>query len=248
MARLMKKSFYLLVLLLLASCRSDSTLEMQTREFIGEDCQNCPLVQISIPEASDRSTLGKSVNTALREEIITLLDYDEERSAEDIPGAIADFQSGFQNLQEEFPEELTRWEARVEAIISYEDPNFLGLEVYTYIYTGGAHGYAANRFLNFDKKTREELYPDELFADIDAFRKIAETTFRAQYEIPSEAPINSTGFMFEDNKFHLPENIGFTAEGLVLHYNPYEAASYADGNLVLVFPMEKVSPYLAVAQ
>jgi len=51
--------------------------------------------------------------------------------------------------------------------------------------------------------------------------------------------------MFEDNQFQLPQNMGLTPQGMVLHYNPYEAASYADGALVLEFPHEAVRPFLA---
>jgi hypothetical protein len=84
-----------------------------------------------------------------------------------------------------------------------------------------------------------------LFKDPGAFLEFAEASFRRQYSIPEDAPINSTGFMFEDNLFRLPRNIGFENEGIVLHYNPYEAASYADGALVLEFPMEQVGGFLS---
>ena len=64
-----------------------------------------------------------------------------------------------------------------------------------------------------------------LLKDADAFTVFAESAFRKQYGISSDAPINSTGFMFEDNQFQLPQNMGLTPQGMVLHYNPYEAAS-----------------------
>ncbi len=241
----MKKHLLLPILLALTACVSDAGLEMQTREYTGQICDSCPVVRVSVPEAVKDRGLGQAVNTAIREEILELLDYDDESDATDIPGAIAAFQQGFQKMQREFPEELTGWEASVKGVKSFEDPKVLCIQLDTYIFTGGAHGYAATRYLNFDKRSRKELDTEALFSEPDAFANYAEAAFRKQYEIASDAPINSTGFMFEDNSFVLPQNIGLTAEGLVLHYNPYEAASYADGALILRFPLEEVSSYLA---
>jgi hypothetical protein len=241
----MKKISLLLSSLLISSCVSDSGLNVRTREFSGAVCENCPVVRVTIPEATGGGTLGKSVNTAVREEIIELLDYDQESDARDIPGAIDAFQEGFQKLQEDFPEELTGWEASVEAMKTYEDQFLLTIEMNTYIFTGGAHGYPATRFLNFEKKTGKELDANDLLKDRSAFSDFAETAFRKQYQIAADAPINSTGFMFEEDRFELPQNMGLTAEGLVLHYNPYEAASYADGALVLKFPLEEIRSFLS---
>ena len=177
-----------------------------------------------------------------------MLDYDQEQDAMDIPGAIRDFQDGFRKMQEEFPEELTGWEASVEAVNSHEGPEVITIKMDTYIFTGGAHGYPATRFLNFDKKTGLELDAGELFKDPMAFSDFAEASFRKQYDIPEGAPINSTGFMFEDNQFQLPRNVGFENDRIVLHYNPYEAASYAEGALVLEFPLEEVRAFLVWGQ
>lgn len=215
------------------------------QQYEAAACEDCPLVRISIPEADDKSALGTSVNRAIREEIIELLDFDQDKNAGDIPQAIEAFTKGFQNLQEEFPEELTGWEAKVDGIKSYEDPAVLTIKLSTYVFTGGAHGYGATTYLNFDKKTGKEISGSELFKDPDAFKEFAEIAFRKQYDISSGAPINSTGFMFQANRFILPENIGLTAESVVLHFNPYEAASYADGSLILEIPMEEALPYLS---
>ena len=50
--------------------------------------------------------------------------------------------------------------------------------------------------------------------------------------------------MFERDEFYLPENIGLTENGLVLLYNQYEVASYADGAIELILPMNEVKNYL----
>jgi hypothetical protein len=50
--------------------------------------------------------------------------------------------------------------------------------------------------------------------------------------------------MFKNDKFHLPQNIFYTEEGLLLYYNSYEAASYADGPKEILFSYDEVSKYL----
>ena len=75
---------------------------------------------------------------------------------------------------------------------------------------------------------------------------LAEAKFRSQEKIPASEPINSTGFMFDGETFYLPENIGFTQEGIQLLYNQYEVASYADGPIVLTLSYKEVKDYLTV--
>jgi len=240
----MKSTLSFCILFALISCSSDSATALKIREFEGAACGDCPKVQISIPEARENTVLGKTVNTSIREEIIELLDFDQNKKAVDIPGAIDAFTGGFRNLQEEFPEELTGWEASVAGTRSYEDPYLLTIKLETYVFTGGAHGYGATRYLNFAKKSGAELSGGELLKDPRAFSEFAERVFREKYDIPAGAPINSTGFMFEDNEFTLPENIGLSADAIVLHYNPYEVASYADGSLILEIPLEQGLAFL----
>lgn len=241
----MRIQISLLIPLAFMACQPNEDLQLEAREYAGAACETCPPVEVSVLEAQGKDPLDVSINAAQREEIITLLDYDQETNATDIPGAIAAFQGAFQKVQEEFPEELTGWEARARTDLGHYDSHVVSLKMDTYVFTGGAHGLGNTRYLNFDRKTGKELDALELFDDPKAFSEFAETAFRQQYDIPADAPINSTGFMFEDDRFALPQNIGIETGEVVLHYNPYEAASYADGPLVLRFPLAEVRPYLA---
>ncbi|MEC5164554.1 hypothetical protein RCH18_000270 [Flavobacterium sp. PL11] len=50
--------------------------------------------------------------------------------------------------------------------------------------------------------------------------------------------------MFENERFQLPQNIFFTDTGLLLYYNIYEIASYADGATEMLFPYTEVNEFL----
>lgn len=243
----MKIKFFLFtcLLLIIFSCKDNHKLTFDTYNFTPKECNDCPKVSISFPKFETTTTVGKTINHALEEEVITLLNYDEEVAATTIEKANVAFKNDFIALNSKFPDESINWEASIEGTLSYENKNIITIALHSYIFTGGAHGYSAVRYLNFDKKKGVELENWELFKDATVFLKFVETKFRIQENIPQGQPINSTGFMFENDTFHFSENIGFTKKGLQFIYNQYEVASYADGPIILTVPYREVNAYLA---
>jgi len=73
---------------------------------------------------------------------------------------------------------------------------------------------------------------------------LVELKFRKHFEIPTGASINSTGFLFDNDIFKLPSNVGFSKYGVVFHYNQYEAASYTNGPLEFTMSYQKLKAYL----
>lgn len=235
-----------LLMLLCAGCGKEEKLVFEDRIYQGENCSECPEIIVKVPLALDKRKISETVNYALKEEVVSLLTFDEDQQPEDIPEAVASFRKGFEMLQLEFPDETVPWEANIEAIVTFENKDLLSIGLNSYIFTGGAHGYGATRFLNFKKKSGQEVDNSELFKNHKKFVEFAETQFRIQQNIPPDQPINSTGFMFEQNEFYLPENIGFAENGLKLLYNPYEVASYADGTIELLLPYKDIEKYINV--
>lgn len=237
---------YLLFLLLLLNCKNEEKLSIEPIHLSSETCEDCAKVNIIIPRVLDDTKIGRAIEKALREEIIFLLTFDEEMEVSTIDEAISSFKKGFENLKVIYPDENTDWEANIKGQISYEDKNIVTVHLDSYLFTGGAHGYKSIRFLNFDKKKGIELENWQFFKNAPDFEKFAELKFREQENIPKGQPINSTGLMFEKDRFYLPENIGFSEKGLALLYNQYEVASLADGPIEVLLPYSEVKKYLAV--
>jgi hypothetical protein len=235
---------FLVLFVLLISCQKEDKLTFATLQLDETRCSECPRVEINIPKALENSKTANTINNALTEEIIEILNYDDEIDASSVKDAVQSFSNGYWELKKLYPEETTGWEAKITGTITYEDPVLLTIELDSYLFTGGAHGYSAKHYLNFDKYKGKELENWQLFQNRQDFQEFAERKFRSQEAIPLEKPINSTGFMFEKDSFYLPENIGFTNKGVQLLYNPYEVASYADGPIILTLPFEDVKPYL----
>ncbi|PWL40085.1 hypothetical protein DKG77_04465 [Flagellimonas aquimarina] len=241
----MKKPFYLLLVLLLTiGCENEAKLTFEPIQLTGTDCKECPKIEINIPKALDETAVARAINNALEEELIALLSFDEEQEIDKVDDAIISFTNSFKELKTKFPDETVGWEAEVNSEVVYEDDNILTLVFNAYTFTGGAHGYGSTALLNFDKRKGIELENWELFEDIEGFQKFAETKFRIQEDVPQDENINSTGFMFDGDTFHLAENIGYTKDGIQLIYNQYEVASYADGPKILALPYKEVNKYL----
>lgn len=205
---------------------------------------DCAKVTLEYPKATSNNKIDETFNSTLTEEIIFILNFNEEILANDVQSAISSFQKEYVDLKAKYAEEATPWEANIKGFITFEDETILTIKLESYLFTGGAHGYSTVRFLNFDKIKGIELENYQLFKNQEAFVEFAEDKFREQENIPKTQTINSTGFMFDSETFYLPENIGFTNEGLQLFYEQYEIASYADGPIVLTLPYTELKGHL----
>ncbi|WP_238389846.1 DUF3298 and DUF4163 domain-containing protein [Arenibacter aquaticus] len=229
------------------NCKSNGDmLTFEPTEYVAESCGNCPKTVINIPKVLDKKSIGSTINNAIREEVISLLIYDDETEAATIEEAMDSFKNGYLELKKLYPDEPVGWEANIEASVTYEDKNIISIQINSYSFTGGAHGFSSTRFLNFDKKKNKELETMELFKDPLGFENFVEDKFRKQENIPATSSINATGFMFENDQFYLPLNIGFTAEGLKLFYEQYEVTSYAEGPITLTLPFAEIRHFLNV--
>ena len=232
------------VTILLLGCETDSKLTFKIKELKNKACDVCPEIAISTPKALGKLRVVETINKAIDEEIIYNLKFDDSINANSIDKAMLSFTKSFKSFTEEFKDETLVWEAQTKGEVSFLNPNITTIILDTYIFTGGAHGYSSKTFLNFDIEKNIELENYQFFKNIEGFRDFAETKFRAMYTIPDKNPINTTGFMFSENIFKLPKNLGFTDKGVQLIYNQYEIASYADGSITLLIPFKEANQFL----
>mgnify|MGYP005834876733 CR=1 FL=1 len=110
-------------------------------------------------------------------------------------------------------------------------------------YTGGAHGIDGYHYLNIDLKKTKILELPDLIADMNRFRAIAQKAFTEQYlNNPAD---NTEYWMADDGAFVLPKEFGLTDKGLLLHYNVYEIACFARGDIELIIPYCDLKDILA---
>ena len=208
----------------------------------------CTYVDIDVPMAQNTPVVADSINKKIFNTVRGIVYFGEKPSDEKTyDGIVNSFISAYEELVRDFPDEgLVAWEAKIKGTIQYQSKNLLNIKINNYMFTWGAHGYEGDRSLLFDLKTGKSLTPAQLFTDVKSFTALAENKFREKYKISYNKSINSTGLMFEGEKFRLPQNIFFSDKGILLLYNAYEAASYADGTKELLIPYRVANDYLKI--
>lgn len=247
-----KISALILLLITTASCQLDVPLNFSSESFTEASfdvCKtiSCPEITVNYIEALGETKASERINTAITKSIIDALNIGDDSisKATTISEAASEFIKTYRLHSAEFPDMAAEYFAEINVKEAYTSPKMSSIEIRQYLYTGGAHGYGHVSYLNVRSKNGEEITSEALFKNIDSFTEFAELKFRENFDIPKQESINSTGFWFEDDRFVLPDTIGFTKDSLLLVYNQYDIASYADGPIVLRIYLSEAAPYLA---
>lgn len=237
------------LILILSACSNE--LEFSTKEFKEKSTilckENCTEIKLQIPFATSNSIAADSINKKVFGVVKELVYVNENPVADnDYEGLTKAFISSFESTRDEYPNSTFGWDAKIEGEVTYRSKAIINLEINHYTFTGGAHGFEGKQSLLFDPATGKKITNRSLFKDYDAFKKMVEKKFRIKYNIPLTGNINQTGGLFEDDTFQLPKNIFFTSDGLLLYYNQYEAAAYAEGPKELFLPYTTINNYLLI--
>ena len=243
----MKYSLLSILFLLCISCSKEVKFENQSFEKTTTiDCdKNCPNIQLKIPVAENSNSIADSINNAIFTTVKSIVNFgDRPNNSTNYEQLATSFIKAYEKLKKDFPKDRFGWEAKIDGKIKYQSEKILNIEINHYTFTGGAHGYAGLRSLLFDPETGRKIPNEKLFKNWNLFKVFAETKFRNKYKIPRDQPINSTEMQFENDVFQVAQNIFFTDEGILLHYNPYEISAYVDGSRDLLLKYKEVNHYL----
>lgn len=242
-----------LTALLMIACAQETKVALIPESFTEnelKDCQNsiCSQITINYIRYVGNKDVAEKVNSTLEDYIISALVLEEDSipNIKSIQEAAKDFNDSYQRDKKQFPDMAGEYFAEVSVANLYLSDDILSFELRKNLYTGGAHGYSATEFVNFDPNTGDVISTKKIIKDNNGFLSLAEKTFRQQHNIPSDHSINEAGFWFEDDKFNLPESIGFTSDTLIFIYNQYDIASFADGPIELKIPKKEVAPFLNI--
>ncbi len=241
--------FFVAILLLFGSCKKETVTPVtiqKVSKIVKDTCKQdaCAEVTLNYVVVSGNGEASSKINKRINEFIIQSLYISDDslKIPKTIPEAIIDFIETYKKDKVAFTE-ISPYFAEISVNDLYVSPNILSVEMNTYLYTGGAHGYEATTYTNFDAQTGEILPFDNLVTNKKEFLALAEKTFRKENEIPEGASINATGFWFENDEFYLPQSFGITSEKIIFVYNQYEIASYAAGPIVLSIPRLEAEPF-----
>ena len=241
------------VFFVVISCAEENKTEHVALDFdrkqiikkTGGNCINeeadCSIISLEVVVAQGPEDIAENINAAIREHVVGLISNTEKPRPQTLEALADNFLKDYEIAAESFSEEPP-WEAYLNQNVYRQTQDLISIGITTEVFSGGAHGYKNLTFLNFDPMTGEKLTASDLFTP--QFIELAEEEFRKIQQIPAGENINSTGYWFENDTFHLPENIGFTEEAIILVYNPYEIGPYATGDVYLEIPLEEAEPLL----
>lgn len=227
----------ILTVCLLFSCKEEVKLSFSELNTTHSTNTN---VEINIPNANGDSKVSEMINYKLSNHIINELNFGDDKEELTLEEAILKFDNEYTSFKDEFEDSQMIWEASFDGEVIYESGIVICIALTSYTFTGGAHGNMNITLYNFNPQTGALYLEDDLIEDGVGFTALAKTQF--DIEIVSQED-NPEDFFFEE-EFHLPANIGFNEEGVLLLYNTYEIASYAAGLTEFTIPYDKAESFL----
>lgn len=251
--RVRGRQFVLLALLgWTCACRRQTApqpagLRFETRRFertlpgCGDPARRpepCVSFHVVWPEAVDGGSAEarRRINAAI---MAALQPLEAPRGLEAEAGSwIADYQ----RFRAEFPGSGITYFARRTAEISFSSAALITVDIRRDEFRGGAEPESTREFLNLSPGTGLPVELASLLEPngMDDLRKLAEWHFRRQRQVPPDARLSEAGFAFGKDAFALPRQWGFTARGLVLHYNAGEVAPPKMGPTTILAPWNEL--------
>lgn len=126
------------------------------------------------------------------------------------------------------------WETDISNLCVYNDKGMAVFNFNQYDYSGGAHGNNWSRYICIDVKERKVLrMADILDADGRKLSAMLEKEARANFGIKPGDPLNEQLLV---DTIPVTDNIIISGLGLTFHYNAYEVACYAEGEVSFFLP------------
>ncbi|NRD19027.1 DUF4163 domain-containing protein [Winogradskyella eckloniae] len=238
MKRMLTLFFFIIVL---TSCSED--VKPATFETISLNESFDAEITATFSKAEGKDQRSTTINQNIENAIVETLSIADTKS--DLNTLFKDFNNEFLEFKKNFDEASEPvWELDVETELVYQSEAVLTIVISTYEFKGGAHGNDQIKFLNLDAKTGTILTLDDFIENKNDLKSLAQIHFKKASEL-KDTTLNMDDFFF-GKPFQLPENIGYSDDGLVLLYNPYDVVSYDQGYFEFVIPFEAVDSYLRI--
>lgn len=240
-----KLSAVVLITLMVVACNKKKEVQLSfTSDYVQASTE--AEVDITYPKAIGNEVVAKNINQHIEQAVVNLMNMAETPESNlSIAQAISGFDNEYKSFKNMFGDDGSQvWEVYVDGYVVHESPELICISLDSYIDTGGAHGNGGITYLNFNPKTGDLLGQNDLINDLSAFKKIAEKAFKDQTQ-PEDDGETIEDFFFGE-AFQLPSNIGFSKENLILLYNNYEIASYAQGITEIEIPYGQLKDLLKV--
>jgi len=239
---LKKYSLLIALLTLVYSCEEEVNID-----FSEENIESSKSTEISInfPKAEGTAAIASKINKTISTYIVNQINLSEDTVENiTIDDAVTKFNDEFNSFKNDFPDSSQIWEAFIDGEVTYRSSEVICIAINSYLDTGGAHGNTNVKFFNFDPQTGKLFGKKDLIDNMSAFSKVVEQKLLEKIKTDAENEPMEDVFFGKD--FQLPETLGYSDEGIIILYNRYEIASYAQGIVEFTIPFEEVNSYLMI--
>jgi hypothetical protein len=215
-------------------------------DFLEEQITTSEAAEISInfPKAKGNAVVSEAINNTIKNHIVNQTNLSEDSLTNiSIADAVDRFNTEFKNFKTNFPDSAQKWEAFIDGEVTYRSADVICIAINSYLDTGGAHGNTNVKFFNFNPQTGELYSKQELIDNFEGLSVLIEN--KLHENLKSNSGDVTEDFFFGKN-FQLPESIGYSDEGLIILYNPYEIASYSQGIIEFTIPYNEVDAFMSI--
>jgi hypothetical protein len=221
--RLLKLFSLVLFTSLYFCCNDDVSLNFSELTIIDEDETT---IEINIPKAEGKTEAAKQINTTLNLFVNTALNIDavsatKTRTQESIIAFKKAYKEFKIQIGKSLYTNLPPWEVLVDGEVIYKSKTLVSIAMNSSINTGGAHSNLNFKFYNFDVTTGRKLETSDLISDVSAFTALAKKYYNKELLSATNERIEA----FETDTFKLPENIGFSEDGVIVFYDTFNSAA-----------------------
>ena len=179
----------------------------------------------------------KRINDKIQAEVAASLNFGEAEvdASKSIETYASEFLESFLEFLKDEPEFEMNWSMNTEMEKLFEDENRLCFSINNFSFTGGAHGNYFTNYLNFDKKTGNEILFESVIMESPKLSALLETAARNEFDIPEDETMKDGGFYYDGDVFPITHNIAVLKDSIIFQYNPYEIAPYVMGAPSFIF-------------
>ena len=183
-------------------------------------------IEINIPQAKGSKNIATPINTTLAHFVNNALDIDAtNQNIADIKKSIDAFKNAYKTFKTQIGKtlytSLPPWEVIIDGELLYQNQTFASIVMNSSINTGGAHNNLVVKFFNFNVANGEILQIDTLIKDIPGFTVLAKKYFDKELLSASDERMEA----FKSDTFALPNQIGFSEDGVILFYQTFNTAT-----------------------
>lgn len=156
-----------------------------------------------------------------------------------------DLAKNLPDFKEDPPAFVSGFFHQKDITVPFNKENILTIKSSMYDYTGGAHGYGADMYLNYDLLNMQKITLEALF-DESTYSRIADiivTQLVKDYNVKSAQELEETGF-FNVKQIAPTENFCFEDSAIMFSYTRYDIAPYSMGQINVSIPYSELQPFM----